>query len=236
MTFSYMQARHYGAGNQPVNRIVIHRMEAPAKEGIALRVARYFATTNKAVSAHYCVDDLDIVGCVQEYNMAYHAPPNRNSIGVELAGYSADNDWNTAYSQRMLAQAVDLVAGISKRHSVPVIWLSPDDLRAGKRGLTSHRNVSAAFGQTSHTDPGSFFPVDTFVAAVKRILLGADKMQILYRFGVAGHPDTGKVYVTDLLYRRFVDDTAELAWLESLLGKAKENYVPAQLHDSLRPI
>lgn len=62
-------------------------------------------------------------------------------------------------------------------------------------------------------------------------------MQILYKCGTSSTPsDIGKVYVTDLIVRRHVDDTAELAFLESVLGKARENYVPAQLHDSLRPI
>ena len=38
---------------------------------------------------------------------------------------------------------------------------------AGRRGLTGHAEVSRAFGQSDHWDPGDGFPVEAFVDRVR---------------------------------------------------------------------
>jgi len=43
-------------------------------------------------------------------------------------------------------------------------------LRAGKRGITGHAQVSEAFHRTDHTDPGTSFPVDAYLARVREHL------------------------------------------------------------------
>jgi hypothetical protein len=42
------------------------------------------------------------------------------------------------------------------------------DLLAGRRGITGHSEVSAAYGRTDHWDPGPGFPVDGFLDRVRR--------------------------------------------------------------------
>jgi hypothetical protein len=49
-----------------------------------------------------------------------------------------------------------------------VRWLDADDVRAGRRGITGHAEVSAAYRQSDHWDPGPGFPVESFLDRVRR--------------------------------------------------------------------
>jgi hypothetical protein len=73
----------------------------------------------------------------------------------------------------MLALSAKLVGGVCSRHKIPLVWLQPSDLVAGKRGITSHANVSKAFKRGSHWDPGDAFPIEKYLAAVRGALGGA---------------------------------------------------------------
>jgi N-acetyl-anhydromuramyl-L-alanine amidase AmpD len=152
--------------NLPIKRIVIHRAESPVRVGSARAVARWFSDERSRASAHYCVDPWEQVQCVQEKHVAWHAPPNRHSIGIELLGYSKDNDWLSANSIQMLLNAARLVASLCVTYNIPNVWLSPEDLKKWAPGITSHNNISEAFGQTDHIDPGEYFPVDLFLSMV----------------------------------------------------------------------
>lgn len=164
---NFVQAKWYRAGgNEPINRIVMHDAEYPEKMTGAEDIAAYFARGTKKASAHYAVDVDSIVQCVHDYDTAFHAPPNQYSIGIELMGYAKQvfEEWLDNYGIKMLRdQAAPLVRGLCLKHSVPMRWLNVDDLKAGRRGITSHWNVSLAFGQSTHTDPGGGFPVTQFM-------------------------------------------------------------------------
>ena len=166
----FVKARWFHAGdNGTVNRIVLHDMEMPEKPDTAEACANYFAGTDKKASAHYCVDNNSAVQCVKESDIAFHAPPNTGSIGIEHAGYARQStgEWLDEFGLAMLRDvSAPLVRDIAQRHNVPLRWLSVADLQAGKRGITSHNNVSKAFGKSTHTDPGPNFPVPEFMAWV----------------------------------------------------------------------
>lgn len=154
--------------NGPVTRVVMHRMEAPLKIGTAVAVARYFAAGagGRGVAAHYSVDPGTTVLSVPDEELCYHAPPNAHSIGIEQAGYCANNDWNSPAGLEMLHRSAALAADLCGRHGLPKVWLSAADLRAGRRGITSHHQVSLAWRQTSHTDPDPYFPLAYFMSLV----------------------------------------------------------------------
>lgn len=167
---TFLQAKYFRpGGNLPINRVVIHDMEAPEKGDTAESVAQYFQRITSPASAHYCVDSDSVVGCVHEEDTAYHAPPNQHSIGIEHAGYASQTreQWLDDYGQRMLAVSAALVGDICRRHNVPIQFVNAPDLLAGKRGITTHAQVSAAWHQTSHTDPGNFFPMDYYIDLVR---------------------------------------------------------------------
>jgi hypothetical protein len=46
------------------------------------------------------------------------------------------------------------VRGICERWDIPVQQLNASDLLAGKRGITTHAAVSAAWKKSTHVDPG----------------------------------------------------------------------------------
>ena len=159
-----------------IDLIVIHTMESAEREEAAVRCARWFQNPRSQVSAHYCVDPETVIQCVRDENVAWHAPgANHDGVGIELAGHAAQSrrEWADVYSSAMLARAAALSAELCRRHAIPAQWLWPPDLRAGKRGLTTHAYVSEAFHRSTHTDPGPSFPVERFLGLV-RAHLGVD--------------------------------------------------------------
>jgi N-acetyl-anhydromuramyl-L-alanine amidase AmpD len=159
------------ADGRAIGVVVMHTMEIAERSDAAEICARWFRTKVSQVSAHYCVDADSVIQCVVEKNIAWHARGgNTNSIGVELAGFASQTarDWKDPYSSTVLARASTLVADVCRRRRIPVRWLVADDLLAGRRGLTGHSEVSRAFEQSDHWDPGDGFPVDVFLDSVRK--------------------------------------------------------------------
>lgn len=152
--------------NGPIKRIVVHRMEAPLRVGVAVSVARWFASgsSGRNTAAHYSVDPGTTVLSVPDEELCYHAPPNLGSIGIEQAGYCANNDWRSPLGDLLLHRTARLAADLCSRHFLPKKWLSAADILAGKKGITSHHQVSLAYHQSTHTDPDPYFPVDYFLS------------------------------------------------------------------------
>jgi N-acetyl-anhydromuramyl-L-alanine amidase AmpD len=168
----FVQARNYTKGrSNHIDVLVIHTMESPEKPDTAESVANWFAgSTAPQASAHYCIDANSIVQCVQDTDVAWHAPgANHNGLGFEHAGRAAQTgaDWSDAYSTQMLERSAELIAEKCRKYDIPAVWLRPADLQAGRRGITGHADVSAAFKRSNHTDPGGNFPVQAYLALVK---------------------------------------------------------------------
>ena len=175
MPYSFVQARNFTRGRaSPIEVLVIHAMEADEKPETAEAVARWFAGPDAPqASAHYCIDVDSVVQCVRDEDVAWHAPgANHNGLGFEHAGYSRQTtaDWDDAYSHALLWRSARLLASKCAQYDLPAIWLSPDDLRAGRHGITSHLNVTLAFHRSDHTDPGPNFPVDRYMTWIRRVL------------------------------------------------------------------
>jgi N-acetyl-anhydromuramyl-L-alanine amidase AmpD len=174
MSIPFVQAAHCGPSRkgEPIWLIVIHTMEAPEKPRTAYNVAFWFAGTQAPqASAHYCVDSDDTVQCVKEDVVAWAAPgANKRGIHIEHAGYAAQKpaDWQDDYSQRMLVRSAALAADIAKRHDIPVVKLSPEDLKNPlATGFCGHVDVTyGRNGGRGHTDPGFFFPWNQYLQMV----------------------------------------------------------------------
>ena len=158
-----------------IDVIVVHSMEMDEKGTTAESCAQWFLNPSAKVSAHYCIDVDSIVQCVRDRDVAWHAPgANHNGIGIEHAGRARQSraEWDDPYSRAMLARSTALVANLCRKYKIPATWLHPADLVAGKRGITSHNNVSRAFRRGTHWDPGPGFPIEAYLRAVQAKLKG----------------------------------------------------------------
>lgn len=171
MTIPFVQAKHFiRAHRAQVDLLVIHTMEVPLAGGMATRVATGFAGGDREASAHYCIDPVQIVQCVHESDVAWHAPKaNRRGIGLEHAGYADSSDWSSPEAQAMLWLSAQLALGICERWKIPVVRLAPEQIAHGERGICGHADVVAAFpGQAgTHHDPGERWPWDDYLRRIK---------------------------------------------------------------------
>ena len=168
----FVQARNYTPANRDVvDWIMIHTMEAVEKPTTALAVANWFASANAPMaSAHWCIDSENTVGCVREVDVAWGCGgANRTSVHYELAGfhYQGPEDWSDDFSQKMLERAAKQAAETVNKWGVPIAKITPEDMRAGKRGFCGHIDGTLAFGKSTHIDPGPSFPWDQFLEMVE---------------------------------------------------------------------
>ena len=162
---------HGGATNKPIDRITLHSTVGPTKAGSARGIAAYFRdTVTRPSSAHYVVDAAEVVQVVFDSVVAYHAPPNEHSIGVEMCDYpsaTSKDRWKDTDHKALLKRAARLVAELCLAYDVPPWFRDAAALKKGKRGVTTHAMVSDAWGQTDHWDPG-MWPRRRFMREVRR--------------------------------------------------------------------
>jgi len=175
LVWDFVQARNYTKGPKPprqIKWIVIHSAEMPEKPTAAEALAAWAAGPQAPkASWGYAVDSDSVVQCVRDEDIAWHAPGvNGKSIGIEHAGYARQSylDWCDQFSHDMLLLSARLVATLCRRHGIPVQYVDAAGLAAGKPGITTHWQVTQAFKKSTHTDPGQGFPMDWYLAQVKR--------------------------------------------------------------------
>ena len=152
-------AHDSGPGNKPIHRIVLHSTVSDCEPGGARNIASYFRSENAGGSAHYVVDPGEVVQVVFDDTVAWHAPPNRNSLGVEMCDRPHPDSkarWSDENHRAMLKRTARLVAELCLAYDVPPWFVGEARLRAGARGVTTHATVSKAFGQSTHWDPGAW--------------------------------------------------------------------------------
>lgn len=176
-TISFRQAVSYTRGRTaPISLLVIHSAEC-AETATAAEALQGWAAGPSAPKAswHYAVDSDSTTQSVRDEDTAWHAPGvNDRAIGVELAGRASQTpaQWADAYSTAVLDRAARLFARLCNRHSIPAVYVDAAGLQRGERGITTHADVSRAFKRSTHTDPGSGFPLAAFIAMVSELLKG----------------------------------------------------------------
>jgi N-acetylmuramoyl-L-alanine amidase len=161
----YKAARHSGTRRlSEIELIVLHTEEAPT----ARAAARYFKSPDAAGSAHLCVDDKICYRCLANEDVPWAAPgANTNGFHIEQAGYAR---WSTVVWKKhvmTLQRAAYKTAFHCRLFGIPVRFVDWRKLRAGASGITTHRQVSRAFGG-SHQDPGPFWPRALFMWHCRR--------------------------------------------------------------------
>ena len=152
--------------------VVVHCTDGHEGPSKAEDVARMLADPllKPRRSAHYVCDSDSIVQCVRNDWQAWHAghTANRRGVGVEITGRAnqTDEQWLDDVSLATLARASRVVADLCAAYQLPRAFVRAGELVAGVRGITTHAEVSKAWRETTHTDPGPYFPLDAFVRAV----------------------------------------------------------------------
>lgn len=177
----FVQAKFYHKGRRGVNgdgRIhgaVIHDMESGEGVGTAESTANYFATgVTRPSSAEYCIDSNSIVQCVRDGDEAYHAPPaSRHTLGLEHAGMARQTpaQWRDPYSWAMLRRSAEFLAFKAGQYGfyIPDHFQTPAELlKVGYcNSVTTHNNVSVAWKESQHWDPGSGYPEHDYLAMAR---------------------------------------------------------------------
>lgn len=163
-------AFHKTAGsNKPIRRIVIHSTVSPTESGGAKDIAAYFRSEKAGGSAHYVVDPYKVVQVCFDNVIAWHAPPNKGSIGIEMCDMPDANSarrWQDADHRLLFRQTAELVAELCLAYDIPPWYVGPVGLLLGRKGVTTHASVSKAFRQSTHWDPGQW-PRKAFMQAVR---------------------------------------------------------------------
>jgi len=160
--------------NLPAARIVWHTTEsgsypAASAAGVAANVEDYFRRTDCGGSAQYIVDVRDTLHDLPDNTIAWGAPPNPGSEHIEICGtrYYTRAQWLSPQVWPAVQNAIHVAAELTVRLTIPIVKLSPNDLVNGHHGHCGHVDVSQAWGQTDHTDPGPDFPWDLVIPALK---------------------------------------------------------------------
>lgn len=238
MAYTFVQAARHGGTQGSVNRVVIHCTVSPTRD-YADNIANYFRTTDRPASAHYVVDQARIVQCLRETTIGYHAPPNTGSVGIELCDPQKGSTarWQDVDHQAMLRLAAGLTREIAARWGVPLRKLSASDLRAGKRGICGHVDVSDAWHLTDHGDPGAGFPWGQFMDLVTGQEDDVSAEDVWTKDGIIPSPpwiaEGGNKYWSassylQWLYRNQAKQTERIAGLEAQLAEIKALLTPPQ--------
>ena len=169
----FVQAVNYTklGRKRTIRYVVLHSMESQETDATAENVAAWFASDKAPqASAHYCVDRESVIQCVDDNDVAWHAPGlNSLSIGIEMAGRASQTaaEWDDPYSFQMMNLAAALVANLCKKYDIPVRAVGPSGLLMDMPGITTHAAVSEAFKKSTHWDPGPNFPLNKFIDTVR---------------------------------------------------------------------
>lgn len=175
---------HSGRGNHPVDHIVIHSAVMPCEAGRARQLAEMNQRGSSGGSWHYSVDPYEEFQCSWDSYVCWAAPPNPHKIHIEMADnpgpvpdlprdsakwkkLKASWRWARKPQRLMLRRTARLTAELALGYDIPIRFVGVPGLLAGKRGITVHDNVSRAFKQSTHWDPG-FWPRFWFMFLVRR--------------------------------------------------------------------
>ena len=108
---------------------------------------------------------------VGDHTIAWHAPPNAGSIGIEMCDMpttASKKRWNDPEHVAMLKLVAQLTAQLSLAYNVRPWFVGVAGLRRGRHGVTTHNNVSLAFGQSTHSGPRRVAPPEVHAHGARR--------------------------------------------------------------------
>lgn len=170
----FIEARNYTkVSRTDIRGVVCHSTESGPDS--ALAVSRWFSGPSAPkASAHFVIDRNNTVQCVPIPAVAWAAPgANRHFVQIEHCGYAMKSKWLEEESGT-LHRSAKVIAAICREYDIPVEFLNEADLKAGKKGITTHYRVTNAFKKSTHVDPGGpedrNWPLSEFLDMIRTYL------------------------------------------------------------------
>lgn len=181
--FGGVPKHHSGQTNAPVELVVIHSAVMPCRRGMASVLARWNREGTTGGSWHYSTDPYETFQCSWDRYVCHAAPPNAHKIHIEMADHPVPvpagrtkralvelrKSWRWARKEQrmMLHRTARLTAELCLANGLPPYYRTAAQVRAGAKGWTTHAQVTNAWGQSTHWDPG-WWPRRRFGALVLR--------------------------------------------------------------------
>jgi hypothetical protein len=155
----HVQAGGDGGPRSQTQLVVIHATDNTASDEAE---ANYAETRSDHISAHFYSDEDSVTQALDTSHIAYGCYPIGNSRSVQFEISGRSNELTDASLRRV----APIVARVCREFGIPVRKASASDLAAGVKGICGHLDVTNAWHQGDHTDPGQYFPWPTFIAYV----------------------------------------------------------------------
>lgn len=99
------------------------------------------------------------------------AGPTGNRLGFHgsAIGYASRSRAQWKAHPAQLEAMARWAADLNARYGIPLRWLKPDQVRGGWWGFCGHAEISRAWNEVNHTDPGKGFPHDLILARAAEI-------------------------------------------------------------------
>ncbi len=162
------QAGGHGGRRAQTQIVVVHATFNTASDE---NEAHYAEHRSDQVSAHFYNDGDSVIQALDTDVVAYgcFSEGNSRSVQFELVGLDWDSNppGPTAVSDATMREAARIVARVCAQYGIPVRKIGAADLRAGTKGICGHADVTVAWGQGDHMDPGPAFPWERFISYVQ---------------------------------------------------------------------
>ncbi|AYB69452.1 endolysin [Corynebacterium phage Juicebox] len=161
-----------GRATKPRNLLCIHTFEDDGTWS-ADRMAKYQQSPAAGGSYHLVID---LNGRIARENDDAFIPwaamftGNRVAFHFSLSGKASWTRQQWLARPKQMDALAKVLAAYSKAKGIPLIRRGPQDVRAGKWGVCGHDDISKAFGESTHWDPGPNFPFDVVIDKAKAIL------------------------------------------------------------------
>jgi N-acetyl-anhydromuramyl-L-alanine amidase AmpD len=156
----HVQAGGDGGPRSQTQMIVIHATDNTASDQAE---ASYAQTRPDHTSAHFYSDEDSVTQALDTSHIAYGCFPTGNSRSVQFEISGLSNQLTDASLRRV----APIVARACQEYGIPIRKVTPTELVNGVKGICGHLDVTRAWGEGDHTDPGSYFPWDTFISYVQ---------------------------------------------------------------------
>lgn len=164
-----MGAKLWNASDNHKQFIAVHTTEST---GGNTAVIKYLEDTRRG-SYQVMIDfDGEEVRLVPDNRQAWAAAAQGNARGLHLC-VMGRAEWNRErwlQEGKLLERAAQRIATWSREYGIPLVKISASDARRDVRGVLGHIDISEAWGESDHWDPGHHFPYREVFARAAEIL------------------------------------------------------------------